>query len=377
MGVRSGRQSNQCVGLTPGVLVAVIGACALWLGGCSQDMEAPVETVVEASSAVQVEVHTLQMQTWQGSISAFGVVEALEEVNVAAELSGTVKAVHVNEGDRVEAGQLLLELDAQKRELALQQVNQQALQARTALREARLKLERRLNLAEKETISKEILDTAQLSVDGAAAAYRQARASQQLAQRELADTKIVSPTAGLVDVKAIEVGEAVQVGARLITLQAVASLRVHTWVSEADIIHIRAGSAARVEAAGVAGRSFNALVEWVGVNADPNTGNFPVKLILTDPAQVLRPGMTAAVSIDGVEVPDTLLLPDAALVDRSRRRVVFVVADGVARIREPLLAAGFTSRLWVIDGLEPGEQVVIKGHARLLDSTDVTLGTGN
>ena len=180
----------------------------------------PTDTPSAKVLPTEVLVHTLSREAWQGTIQTFGVVEALEEVDVAAELSGTVKAVHVNEGDRVEAGQLLLELDAQKRQFAVQQADQQVERARAALEEARLKLQRRRNLAEKETISQEVLDNAQLAVDAASAAFQQAVASGQLAHRELADTRIYSPTAGLVDVKAVEAGEPVAAGGTLVTLQA-------------------------------------------------------------------------------------------------------------------------------------------------------------
>jgi RND family efflux transporter MFP subunit len=320
----------------------------------------------------EVTVQELQPVDWQTTVSTFGVIEALEEVNVAAELSGTVSAVHVNEGDRVQAGQLLLELDPQKRQLAVQQMDQQVQHAEAALKEARLKLQRRRNLAEKETISEEVLDSAQLAVDLATAAYQQVLASAELAKRELADTRIFSPTEGLVDVRAVEVGEPVHVGASLITLQAVQGMRMQTWVSEADIAHIRSGDPARVTVSGIAGREYAANLEWVGVNADPATGNFPVKLILQGETDALRPGMTARAELQGISVPDALLLPESALVDRNRRRVVFVVEEGVAHLREPLLAAGFSNRLQILDGLVAGDKVVVAGQSHLLDGDAVT-----
>lgn len=341
------------------------------LVSCAEQEMPETAPAAQSAQAVDVVVQELNLQTWQGNISTFGVVEALEEVGVAAELSGTVKAVHVNEGDRVKAGQLLLELDPAKREFAAQQAEQQVERARAALQESRLKLQRRRNLAEKETISQEVLDNAQLAVDSASAAFQQAVSSQQLAERELADTRIFSPTDGLLDIKAVEVGEPVAAGAILVTLQAVQSLRVHTWVSEADIAHIRAGGAATVTVSGLVGRQYSARIEWVGVNADPNTGNFPVKLILADDTAALRPGMTATAVLAGISVPDTLLLPESALVDRDRRRVVFVVEQGVARMREPLLAAGYSNRLHILDGLAPGQHVVIDGQRLLTDGTPV------
>ena len=353
---------------------------SLVLGACSEE-PAPAAEAPTVAPVVDVTVQELNIQVWQGNIRTFGVVEALEEVNVAAELSGTVQAVHVNEGDPVEAGQLLLELDPQKRQLALQQSEQQVNRTRAALEEAQLKLQRRRNLSEQETISKEVLDNAQLTVDAATATYQQALVSQQLAARELADTRIYSPTTGLVDIQAVEVGEAVMVGASLITLQAMQELRVHTWVSEADIRHIRAGGKARVIASGLAGREFQGSIEWVGVSADPDTGNFPVKLILTDETDTLRPGMTATAVLEGINIPDVLLLPESALVDRDRRRVVFIVEqDGlqnIARLREPLLAAGFGHRLHILDGVAPGDLVVTSGQRQLLEGTTVNIQSGD
>ena len=171
------------------------------------------------------------------------------------------------------------------------------------------------------------------------------------------------------------------VGASLITLQAMQGLRVHTWVSEADIRHIRAGGKARVIASGLAGREFRASIEWVGVSADPDTGNFPVKLILTDETDTLRPGMTATAVLEGINIPDVLLLPESALVDRDRRRVVFIVEqDGlqnVARLREPLLAAGFGHRLHILDGVAPGDLVVTSGQRQLLEGTTVNIQSGD
>jgi RND family efflux transporter MFP subunit len=352
----------------------------LVLGACSEE-PAPAAEESTVAPVVNVTVQKLKTQVWQGSIRTFGVVEAQEEVNVAAELSGTVETVHVNEGDRVKIGQLLLELDSQKQGLALQQAGQQVNGARAALDEARLKLQRRRNLSEQETISKEVLDNALLAVDAATATYQQALVSQQLAERELADTRIFSPTAGLVDIQAVEVGEAVMVGASLITLQAMQGLRVHTWVSEADIRHIRAGGKARVIASGLAGREFRGSIEWVGVSADPDTGNFPVKLILTDETDTLRPGMTATAVLEGINIPDVLLLPESALVDRDRRRVVFIVEqDGlqnIARLREPLLAAGFGHRLHILDGVAPGDLVVTSGQRQLLEGTTVNIQSGD
>jgi hypothetical protein len=126
-----------------------------------------------------------------------------------------------------------------------------------------------------------------------------------------------------------------------------------------------------VTASGISGREYQAHIEWVGVKADPQTGNFPVKLILDKNTEALRPGMTAFAQLDSIGIPNSLLLPESALVDRDRRRVVFVEEEGVARLREPILAAGFNNRLQILAGLAAGDKVITRGQKQVKDGTVV------
>lgn len=315
----------------------------------------------------------LEPVSWQGHVTSFGVIEALEEVDIAAELSGTVSKVYVDEGDRVTIGQLLLELDPEKSELALQQAEKFLEQARAELDDARQKLERRSNLAASNTISKEALDTAQVTLDAAAARYQQAFAAHLLTQRQLADTRILSPTDGVVEVQAVEAGEPVQAGASLIKLQATEGLRMQAWVSESDILMLDPGSPATISVSALPGQSYPAVIEWLGVNADRQTGNYPVKLLLNNRENLLRPGMTATASMQAREVKGALILPEATLVDRERRRVVFIVIDGIAHMREPVLAAGLSNRLHVLAGLEANDQLIVAGHKLVVDGARVVV----
>jgi len=358
--------------------VAAVFAALVFTGfatGCQNEVATTRATAKQPTAPVEVSITTLQPRSWSGTVRSFGAIEALEEVDVAAELSGTVIAVHVNEGDLIEAGQLLLELDPEKRLLAVRQAENEVNQAKASLDEARLRLQRRRNLAKKNTISEEVLDKTQLSVDSASATYQQAVASRQLAQRELADTRIVSPTDGAVDILFVKTGEPVQAGASLVTLQAVGALRVHTWVSEFDISYLRAGSSARVFPSGLPNREFPARIEWVGIAADKQTGNFPIKLVMGSGAESLRPGMTVSVEMQAEEVSGALILPEQALVDHNRRRVVFIDDKGIARIREPILAAGLSNSLLVLSGLSAGDRVITQGQHRLVEGAAIQAST--
>jgi RND family efflux transporter MFP subunit len=352
------------------LLVSLLVGC----GGEEGDSRAN-EIAPTVSFAPTVTVETLTAQPYHSVIQTFGVVEALEEVDVASEISGTVKLLLVSEGDAVEMGDVLLELDSEKQRYRVTQARQQAEQGKALLDEAQLRLNRRLELAEKDTISKEDLDNARLQVLAIGAAYQRALAAQHLAERELQDTQVRSPSAGLVDQKFIEPGEAVSIGTTLVSLQVVHTMRVHTWVSEADIILVRANNKASVTLSGAPLNEYDAVVEWVGVNADPSTGNFPVKLLLQEASDLIRPGMTATATIKSITMPNLLIVPEQALLDRDRRRVVMVAEtrDGktIARQREPQLAAGFSNRLVVLSGLSEGERVIVSGQAQLVDGSEV------
>jgi membrane fusion protein (multidrug efflux system) len=347
------------------------------LAACSEPVAPEAEQETAVAKLVGVSVHRLQPETWQGDVVTFGVVEGIEEVDVASEIAGTVSRVLVNEGDSVEVDDILLELDPTKAKLRVAQAGKAEEQARAQLDEAQLRLKRRLELAEQDTISEEALDSARLNVLAVAANHQQAVAIHSLALQELDDTVVRSPSKGLVDQRIIEPGEAVAIGSTLISLQVVHVMRVHTWVSEADITHLRARAPATVALSGLPGRDYPALVEWVGINADTRTGNFPVKLILQSDDPAIRPGMTATVTTTGQAIAQSLLLPEEALIDRDRRRVVFVAENGIARRREPMLAAGYSNRLQVLAGLEAGDLVIVEGQQLLSDGMAVSIQAEN
>ena len=353
-------------------------ALSMLLTACGAEQEvASSEPAAEPSSLPAVKTLILEPRRHDSVIATFGVVEGLEDVDIAAEMSGTVARVFVQEGDSVAVGDLLLELDSEKQEYRVAQASQEAQQARALLDEAQLRLQRRKDLADKDTISVEDFDSARLTMLATSASYQRALAAKQLAERELADTRVLSPSAGLVDKRFIEPGEPVAVGTTLLSLQVVHTLRVHTWVSEADILRVRANSAATVSLTGAPLQPLDAVVEWVGVTADPRTGNFPVKLLLQDESDWIRPGMTATAAIEGMGIEDALILPESALIDRARRQIVFVASEEngrvIARIREPQLAAGFSNRLVVLAGLQANDRLIVSGQAGLQDGTEVSV----
>jgi RND family efflux transporter MFP subunit len=250
--------------------------------------------------------------SWQQILDAYGVVEPAEDVAITVDFSAPVKTVHFEEGQQVEQGQLLIELDSRKRDLRLRQ-------AVTAVEES----------------------------------------------------LVLSPASGIIDRRSVEPGETVMPGQLLGSVQAVDRVRVRVHVGEREVNDLRVGADAEVRSPGVRGRIYQAKVEAVGIKADAETGNFPVKLTLPNEDGLLRPGMTARVRLWGLTNAHALLIPDDALVDRRRRRVVYVVRDGRAVEVEPLLRASVGERIPVLEGLKAGARLVVEGMEQLVEGSPV------
>jgi membrane fusion protein (multidrug efflux system) len=335
------------------------------------DNRPPAREAVPEIRAAVVEVRVLHKQPWVEAISSFGVIDAAKEIAITTDFSERVKKVHVKEGARIEAGQLLIELDRRKQELRLARYRTALREARATLTNSQTTLKRQEALFAGRNIAQSKLEEAQLALKTASARYEEALAAVQLAERELADRKITSPAAGQVEKRTVEPGETVSPGAPLMVIQVVDAVRVITYVTQKDINHLSPGSKATVTTPAVPGRTYTARIESLGTKADPDTGNFSVKLAISNTEGLLRPGMTARVNLQGRKYQEAILIPDSALVDRNRRRVAYKVVDGKALQVEPVFALSTIDQVHVLSGLQAGDQLIVEGVENIVDGTPV------
>lgn len=346
------------------------GVALLWISACSEGpvVEAPV---AERAVEVAVQTVTLQRQSIQPSLQVVGVVQSSDKIELSADVSAPVAKILVKEGQRVKQGQVLIELDAEKLQLEVRRAAETLKQAESRLREAQTALQRREQLAKQQTLSQEVLDSARHDFSRSEAVVEEARAALRLADRGLRDAQVTSPVDAVIDKQLVDIGESVRPGSELLVIQATAALEVETYVSERDINTLSEGNEAIVIIDDWQPRRYSAVVQSRGAAANPRTGNFPVTLLMGDVDERVRPGMTAQLEIQTNPVSDVLLLPESALADRQRQRVVFINDNGVAVMRRPVLKAGFSDRLLVLSGLDVGEQVIVSPLDRIVDGVAV------
>ena len=349
---------------------------------CSQE-EIPLQNTanINADQHIKVATIVLRAQSFVPQIETVGSIQAAEEIVLSTQLTAPVRTIHFREGQNVKRGDLLLLLDQEKVEISLVRAKEGLEQARSRLQESKDNFTRRKELAKQKTLSQELLDSANHEWQRAKSAVNKAQAEKKLAQRNLADSRIISPINGIIDQNMVEVGETVQKGQDLLLIQATDHLEIKTYVSESDIHFILAGNKAQFIVANWPDRVFSATVSTVGITSDPRTGNFPVTLRINSIdkkiAITLRPGMTTTINIEGKKSQSTLLIPETALVDYQRKQSVFIIQNQRAVLRRPQLQVGLGDQIKVISGLQQGDKIVISSSRPLRDGAIVIQQTNN
>ena len=173
-------------------------AAPLFLLSACDDPPASSEKSPRAAAPAVVRAITLAPRKWTQSIRAHGVIEPMEEVDITVDFSATVRAVHFREGQTVKAGATLLEFDSRKRTLRLQEADAALRDVRAALDKAQDTFERNRRLFRDGTIPLARFQDGEASLKSARARMEQSLANRNLARREVGETALISPVAGIV-----------------------------------------------------------------------------------------------------------------------------------------------------------------------------------
>jgi HlyD family secretion protein len=340
-------------------------------------------------TGVEVNVEKLQKRDLEAIVSASGTLQPKRNVNISADTMGRVTNLAVNEGDRVQAGQLLLQIDprnltsaVQRSEAGLEGARSQAAQSRTAvdntrvaLKQAQDNLARQQELAKQGLITRETLERAQSevsmregdlraqlqAVQAAESRLRQEQATLSSARLDLAKVRIDSPISGLVTRRNIEEGEMVVVGTMnnagtvLLTIADMSVIEAEVEVDETDIPFVQIGQMAKIKVDAFPDRTYAGRVTEVGNSPIQAAGaaggartatNFKVVVQLEGEVPDIRPGFTCTAEITTATRKQVVAVPIQAttvrevIVDQKGDIVREPVpADGAARPRRPATPA--------------------------------------
>ncbi|MBW2312874.1 MAG: efflux RND transporter periplasmic adaptor subunit [Deltaproteobacteria bacterium] len=335
---------------------------------CGDD-EAP--PVVGASP---VAVAAVQAHDVVDRIEATGELIAKEEATVAAQVAGPITSIAAVEGGSVEAGETLLEIDPERRQL-------EALDARAGVDEARANLKERERearriraLGERGAASKARIDAAGTATQLAGSRLSAAQARLGIAERSLRDASVAAPFAGLVARRHVSTGEFVSAGQALFDLVALDPIEVEFHLAEIDSARVSLGDAVEVRVAPYPDEVFTARATMIAPTIDARTRTLRVKAEVDNSDGRLRPGLFARVDL-GVATREAVpMVAQEAVLQRADGAVVFIL-EGSDRVRRVNVKTGVYrgSLVEIRAGIEAGMQVIIRGHAELIDGSAVTV----
>lgn len=321
-----------------------------------------------------VEVATVSARTVDFSVHAVGSVEAFEIIQVTARVAGIVEKVRFREGDAVERGEALIDVEPERYRLALQSAQAQYDKACASLDEARAGLTRRIDIQGKNPgfVSVEDMDQWQTRVRAFQADTAQAAANLDLAKLNARDALVPAPESGIIQTRAVRTGQYLQTGTSIATLVRRDPLLLRFTLPEGDAARVRKGQTAQFTVRDDA-HPYMATVTAVTDAADPVSRMVSVTAEVHDLAREnLRPGSFAEVTVLLGESTELPVIPQLAIRPSERGFLAYVVQDSA--VQERVLTLGMQSAdgyVEVRNGITAGERIVVRGAEALRDKASV------
>lgn len=346
--------------------LAVAASFATACGGGSSAQPGP--------RASQVEVAVATRDTLRVTVRAVGSLGADQRVELAAEVDGRVTGIDVEEGAEVRQGEVLLRIDEDQLRSQLRASAASLARARQEATNLERQRTRNETLLEQGAISQQAYDDLATRAEAAVADSQAAAANLALARTRLADATVRAPFAGRTGTRKVDLGQYVRIGDPLITLVDNDPLEIEFSVPERYLRRLAAGLGVEVEVASAPDRSYDGKVTFVSPEVDVASRAVTMKASIPNQDAELRAGQFANAVLVLKERPDALIVPEAAIVPRGGESLVFVVRDGEAHRHEVRLGAREPGRVQILEGITPGDTVVVAGQQRLADGTPVRVG---
>ncbi|MDX2511861.1 MAG: efflux RND transporter periplasmic adaptor subunit [Desulfobacterales bacterium] len=307
-----------------------------------------------------------------------GIVNATDSANLSFEVSGRVKTVLVDIGNRVVKGQVLADLDKEPYRLDVDAARAEFVSAQAGVVNAKEEYDRQQRVYTQGAGAKSKLDKAKYNLDAAQSQLNFQKAKVNLAKRNLSKTTLISPYDGHIASRSVEPHEEITVGQKVFAIDAKGTLEVELAVPETMINRMQIGTPAIVRFPTLPDQSVEGLISFIG-SAAVKSNAFPVKVGLVGSTANINPGMTAEVAlvmkddslIAGFRVPLQAILPAKEI----GKGYAFVYDPKTAIVqKKPVQILGAEKNMMIIsEGLTAGDIIAVAGISFLADGMKVKL----
>lgn len=349
-------------------------AFMLVLGACAKEEVEIAKSVRSVKTIVISDMASAQVRKFPGTI------EAVDSSKISFEVDGIIQSINADVGTQFKKGDILAVLDKKPFELNVESANATLSRAAAQLAEKESAFEREQRIQAEDPGA-----TTQKAVDQARAAYESQiqnvsynRSQLDLAERNLVNTELRGPFDGTVAARFVEASEVAARGQHILEVYAEGAMQVSVSVPEQIIDRVRSGVEGTVTLANRPNDPYVARVSEVG-SAASTANAFPVKALIVNADETVRPGMTAELELNFVAEgqPTGYLIPLQALLPgiESEDRNVFLYDAETSTIRKtPVSTRGIQgNRVIVSKGVSPGDILVVAGVPFLADGQEVSL----
>lgn len=318
----------------------------------------PRPATSDAAQAAVVEIALAERREIRETIEAVGSTRALQSIDIVPESSGRIVDLAITPGQHVTAGTVLLRLDD--------------VIARADLDQANARLVERTKAVERTTKLRRTNAVAESALEEAVRGLAEAQAELDRARQRFSERTIRAPFAGVVGLSEVDRGARVSEGTFITRLDDLSQVEIEFSLPETLFARVRIGQVVAAGSAAFAGRDFGGRIEAIDNRIDPLSRSFRVRAVLPNPDGILPAGMFMSLDLT-LSRAEFTVVPEEAVILEAAESYVFVVADGVAhrvRVRTGGRRDGVVT---VLEGVAPGQEVVIRGLHRVRDGAAVTL----
>lgn len=323
----------------------------LLMSACTESKDKKGVDVI--SEKPRVKLATVTARQVDQILEYTATVEAEVKNNIAPASPVRIDHIYVEVGDKVSKGQKLVQMDAASlKQLKLQLDNQE------------IEFRRLDELYKVGGVSKSEWDASKMSLDVKKTSYRNL----------LENTSLLSPISGIITARNYDNGDMYNGNTPVLVVEQIVPVKLLINISENYFSKIKKGSPVKVKLDVFEGEVFNGKISLIYPTINAATRTFPVELVLDNKDMKVRPGMFARVEVNfGSE--NHVVVPDLAVVKQagSGDRYVFVYEKGKVRYQKVELGSRMGSEYELISGVDNNSQVVVAGHARLVNGTEVII----
>ena len=389
--------------------LVVMAVTALAAGGCSKTETAQARGREVSAKPVKTEV--VRQETVKRAVELVGTLAAVDQVTISSETDGKVSRILADLGDRVTAGQTLIQVDHEKQQYSLEQ--QKAALARALaqygasdpqhlpdiektpdvqkanadLIQAKQAFDRTTELYKRSLVPKQMQDDAATALQSKQASYdlslqtaknlrasiQGSEATMKLADRQLRDTEIRSPFDGYVEKRLVNLGELVKTQMPVMAVVRVDPLKVIAEIPEKMAPWIKDGQPVELHVDAYPDQTFIGKVSRISPAVNTATRAFPFEALVPNHDARLKPGTFARVHIESGKLDNVLTLPYATMQYRYGVNRVFVVEGDKLAMRELKVGDRVGERIEILSGVTAGEQVAATDVDKLTDGAKVSI----